>query len=69
MKALVSVDSRAPELSVEIATKERNRAIIVSNVTLSGAKSALVFTIGSRRIKITMRWHWNNFESKTLKTF
>ena len=45
-----------PELSVEIATKERNRAIIVSNVMLSGAKSALVSTIGSRQIKIIMRW-------------
>ena len=46
-----------------------NRAIIVSNVMLSGAKSALGFTIGSRRIKITIRWHWKNFENKTLKTF
>ena len=49
-------------------TKQRNRAIFVSNVMLSGAKSALVFTIGSRRIKITIRWHWKNFECKTLKT-
>ena len=34
---------------MEIATKERNKAIIVSSVMLSGAKSALVFLIKANK--------------------
>ena len=55
--------------SVEIATKEAEKAPTVSSVALFGVVTVSVCIMASDRIKNIMRWHGKTFKMKTLRTF